>query len=869
MLRGYDRPLPSRRKVPSETGPAIERLRGWFSARGWRPWPFQEEAWSAYARGESGLIQVPTGAGKTYAAYMGPLAELADEARAPGGADGLRVLYITPLRAVSRDIEKALKAPVADLGLRISIESRTGDTASSVRARQRERLPGVLVTTPESLSILLTRDNAAGQLGSLRCVIVDEWHELLSSKRGSQTELALARLRGFAPGVRAWALSATLSNVEEAARAVVGARAGGEAAAFTVVRAEIDRPVIVDSVVPAPGGRFPWAGHMGLTMLGRVVESLDPSVATLLFTNTRSQAERWYQALRLTRPDWEAILGLHHGSIDRDERERIEAGLKSGAVRIVVATSSLDLGVDFSPVERVFQIGSPKGIARLIQRAGRSSHRPGAACRVTCVPTHGLELFEIDAARRAVSEGRIEPRNPLSKPLDVLVQHLVTCALGGGFREEELFEEVRSAWSFRGLTREEFGWCMELVRDGGRTLSAYPDYHRIAASDGRYRVPSARLASLHRLNVGTITGEATVEIRYVNGRRLGSIEENFVSGLRPGDKFVFAGKALSFVMLHDLVALVRPARGRVTYTPSWMGTKLPISESLGEAVRRTLDGAGRGELSGPELDAARPLLEAQRAISKIPAADEVLAETCRTREGHHLFLYPFEGRLVHAGLGALLALRITRRHRTTFSIAANDYGIELMTHDGLPFAELLTPGLFSREHLAADALESVNLSALARLQFRDIARVAGLVFQAYPGARRSARQLQASSGLIYDVFREFDPDNLLLHQAQREVMERQFEESRLARTLDRIAARGVTVVEVERPTPLGFPLVVERLGVNSLSAETILERIEKMRTAWEQDVDNWKAARSRSAGPARRGPPPSRSGSRSRVRRSS
>lgn len=851
-------------KKPIDDRPGIEQVRRWFSSRGWTPWAFQEDAWSAYARGESGLIQVPTGAGKTYAAYMGPLAELIDEARAAGGAPGLRLLYLSPLRAVSRDIEKALKAPVDELGLDLSIESRTGDTASSIRARQRERLPNVLVTTPESLSILLTRESAAEQLGRLRGVIVDEWHELLHSKRGSQTELALARLRRFAPGLRTWGLSATLSNLDEAARAVTGMTGpGGGPAPFTLVRAEIDRPVIVDSVLPRPGDRFPWAGHMGLTMLARVIESIDPEVATLLFTNTRSQAERWYQGLRLTRPEWEPILGLHHGSIDRDARERIEGGLKSGTVRIVVATSSLDLGVDFSPVERVFQIGSPKGIARLMQRAGRSSHRPGASCRVTCVPTHGLELFEIDAVRRAVEAGRVEPREPLRKPLDVLVQHLVTCALGGGFREEELYDEVRTAWSFRDLTLEEFGWCMELVRDGGKTLAAYPDYHRIAEVDGRYRVTSPRLAGLHRLNVGTITGEATVEIRYVNGRRLGTIEENFVSKLRPGEKFVFAGKPLSFVGLYDLVALVRPAKGRVTYTPAWMGTKLPISESLGEAVRRTLDGAGRGELTGPELEAARPLIDAQRAISKIPAAEEILAEVAHTREGHHLFLFPFEGRLVHAGLGALLALRITRRMRTTFSIAANDYGIELMTHDDLPFAELLTPEIFTRENLVSDALESVNLSALARLQFRDIARVAGLVFQAYPGARRSARQLQASSGLIFDVFQEFDPDNLLLRQARREVMERQFEESRLARTLDRLAARGVTVVEVARPTPLGFPLVVERLGVNSLSAETILERIEKMRTAWEQDVSNWSERRAPAAKPA------ARSRSRSRAKRSS
>jgi ATP-dependent Lhr-like helicase len=825
-----------RRPAPVASGRAV--IEGWLASRGWRAWPFQREAWDAYDAGKSGLIQVATGAGKTYGAYLGPLAELIDEGSArraesppPRGVksnvEGLRILYVTPLRAVSRDIELALKAPVLELGLRITIESRTGDTSASVRARQRGRLPNVLITTPESLSLLLTRENAAEQLGGLRAVIVDEWHELMTGKRGTQTELGLSRLRAFAPAMRTWALSATLGNIEEAAQAVVGVGIGP-----AVVRGRMDRPVIVDSVLPKDMKRLPWAGHMGLVMLPEVLEALDPAVSTLLFTNTRSQAERWYHAIAWAKPEWGEVMALHHGSIDRAERERVEAGLKSGAVRICVATSSLDLGVDFSPVERVFQIGSPKGIARVAQRAGRSSHRPLAPCRITCVPTHALELFEIAGARRALEAGEIEPRLPMDKPLDVLAQHLVTCALGGGFAARAMFEEVRRAWSYRALTWQEFEWALALVRDGGGTLAAYPDFHRVApGEDGRYRVVKPRVAQLHRLNVGTITGDATLDIRMVRGRSLGRIEENFIAQLREGQQFVFAGRVLKFAFIKDLTAYVRPGKGKVSYTPTWGGTKLPISESLAEAIRREIERAADGEFDCVELQAARPLAEVQQRLSRVPRHDEVLVELSRTREGSHLFMFPFEGRQVSGGLAAILALRLSRLRKASFSIAVNDYGFEILSAEAFPFHELLTPALFSKERLVEDTLESVNITQLARLQFRDIARVAGLVFQSYPGARKSGKQFQASSSLIFDVLSDVDPQNLLVHQARREVMDKHFEQSRLARTLDRIASSKLVVVEPERLTPLSFPLLMERQA-SRLTSETIAERVAKMRGQW-------------------------------------
>ncbi|MEL6397211.1 MAG: ligase-associated DNA damage response DEXH box helicase, partial [Planctomycetota bacterium] len=728
---------------------SLDPIESWFASRGWAPFEFQRETWRAQLAGRSGLIHVPTGAGKTYAAFMGPLAELIAEAEMDS-VEGLRVLVITPLRAVSRDTEAALRLPIEELDLadRVSVESRTGDTSSSVRARQRERLPSVLITTPESLSLLLTRDDASIKLGGVRTVIVDEWHELLASKRGTQVELALARLRRFSPGLTTWGMSATLSNLEEAARTLVGV--GVEP---VLVGGELERPVNVETVLPREDDTLPWAGHLGLVMLPAALESVEtdsdglPAHSTLVFVNTRSQAERWFNAIEAARPQWRPVIGLHHGSIDRDDRHAVEAGLKSGKIRLVVATSSLDLGVDFAPVERVMQIGSIKGVARLMQRAGRASHRPGAPCLIRCVPTNTFELFEIAAARRAIEVGAIEPRVGERAPIDVLSQHLVTVALGGGFESGAMHEEVRTAWSYRDLPREEFEWALDLVVRGGETLKAYPEYHRVVAGeDGVHRVEGKRLAQLHRMNVGTITGDAVMDIRFKNGKKIGFIEESFIDKLRPGETFFFAGRTLAFERVKDLTAFVRPATGRTNHTPIWGGTRLPISESLSDAVRDAIEAARDGRydaIAEPELAAARRFVGTQVKLSRLPDAGETLAEITTTREGTHLFLFPFEGRLVHGGLAALLALRLSRLRSATFSTAVNDYGLELLTEKNYPFAELLSPALFTTDGLAEDAVESVNLSAMAKTQFREVARVAGLISPSQPGAPRSMRQVQA------------------------------------------------------------------------------------------------------------------------------
>lgn len=798
-------------------GGTLPRLRGWFAARGWTPLPFQEAAWAAYAQGRSGLVHVPTGAGKTYAAALAPLAEIADR----GGS----LLYLSPLRAMSRDIEAALRAPVEALDLGLRVESRTGDTPGHVRARQKKLLPDVLVTTPESFALLLTEADAPTRLAGVRAVVVDEWHELLDSKRGSLLELGLARLRGIAPGVRTWALTATLANVDEAARAAVGV--GVEP---VVVRADLPRPVDIETLLPPAPDALPWAGHLGIDLLPQLVAWLDPRRSTLVFTNTRAQSERWYAALKAALPD--VPMALHHGSVELADREAAERGLKDGSLALVVATASLDLGVDLAPVERVVQIGSPKGLARLLQRAGRSGHRPGARCHVLCVPTHALQLVEIAAARDALGRGEIEPRRPLCAPLDVLAQHLVSVAVGGGFEPDALFDEVRRAWSYRELSRSGFDAALTLVREGGRALRAYPQFRKVVDEGGRHRVVDPEIAKLHRLSVGTIVGDVTMAVRWTNGVSLGTIDEGFVARLRPGERFLFAGRVLELIRIKDVSAWVRPARGRTGTTPHWPGNKLPISGTLGAAVRRVFEDVGAGRATGPEVEAARFLFAEQARVSRLPGRDGLLVEACRTDEGFHAFAYPFEGRAVHEGLAALLAWRWGRDHPATFTIAVNDYGFELLSPVPVDWAGVFAPERLDTAHLVEDVLASVNVTELARRRFRDVARIAGFVHPGLPWAPKGARQIQASTGLLFDVLARYDPDHLLIAQARREVAEQHVGEEALAAVMRRIAVSPREVVTTPHPSPLAFPLVVERLAVDGLSTEAVADRLRRVRETW-------------------------------------
>lgn len=768
------------------------------------------------------MLRVPTGGGKTLAGTLGLAAELGAERAAECEPPPLSGVLVTPLRATSRDTALALEAALGELLPRASVASRTGDTAASARRRQRESPPTLLVTTPESLSLLLADPAAADRFSRLRLVVLDEWHELLSSKRGVQVELALARLRRFSPKVRTWALSATLGDPEEAARAAVGA-----GRPFTLIEDATPRPIEIETVLPADPRRIPWAGHLGLGLLEPLLGRLDPREPTLLFTNTRSQAERWFAAILEARPQWAESMALHHGSIALPIRERIEEGLKQGSTTLVVCTSSLDLGVDFSPVTTVVQIGSPKGVARLMQRAGRSGHRPGAACRILCVPTHAIELLEIASARDAIGRGELEPRRSPPRPLDCLVQHLVTVGLGGGFGPEALYEEVRSAWCYRELAREEFEWCLDLAARGGATLGAYPQHHRLRERDGVYRVEDRRIAAAHRLNIGTITAEPTVTVRLQGGGVLGSIEEEFVGRLRSGERFLFAGRLLELVRLRELVAMVREARGPGTSTPRWGGSRMPISSALSAALRRTFDEIRIGAAAGPEVEAASGALEAQSARSRLPRSGSTLAEIHHHRGGSHLLLYPFAGRLVHEGLAVLLALRMGRRRPGAFSLAFNDYGVCWWSEEPYGFAAMLEPSLFGEEGWLSDLAEAVHLGELSRRQFREVARIAGLVPQRPLGGDASPRRTTANASLLFEVFSQFDPDNLLLRQSREEVLERQCEGDRLVETLRRLAREPIEPVEIAAPGPLALPLIVDRLGA-SLSTEGVLEQLAAM-----------------------------------------
>ncbi len=812
-----------------------ESVLRWFHDQGWLPFGFQRETWQAYLKGKSGLIHAPTGIGKTYAAWFAALLEwIRDNDQNSGNAPrettpSLRTLWVTPLRALAADIQAALLRVVDDFKLPWSVECRTGDTAAAVKNRQKKRLPTALVTTPESLTLLLSYPGAREKFNSLQLVVVDEWHELLGSKRGVLVELALARLRSWHRQLRIWGLSATLGNTEMAMKVLLG----DKAPYGCLIQGLQPKAYKVESILPKQVERFPWAGHLGLKLLPEVLAKLESAASTLVFTNTRSQTEIWFQAIMEARPDWADRFALHHGSLDRNQRQTVEQALRNGNLKGVVCTSSLDLGVDFTPVDLVLQIGSPKGIARLMQRAGRSGHRPLETSRVVCVPTHALELIEVAAARRFLANGRIEPRNPVTLPLDVLAQHLVTLALGDGFRPAEMYRELRRTHAFQNLPRRQFDWVLDFVSSGGASLQAYPDFRKIALDKGRYAVANKKIAARHRMNIGTITADASIVVKFINGRRLGSVEERFIAKLKRGDRFVFAGRLLEFVRIKDMTVWVRKSRTRSGPVPQWMGGKMPLSTELASAVRDQLDLAGRGQFDTAEMKVLRPIMELQARWSMIPGKQDLLIEKWTSRDGHHLFVFPFEGHLVHEGLGALLAYRLSRSTPMTLSVAVNDYGLELLSDVNIPSAPFEDKRIFSTDQLLEDILASVNAAEMGRRQFREIARIAGLVFQGYPGRPKSGGQIQASSSLLFNVFQRYEPENLLIQQATREVLERQLEFQRLYHCLKRMSHSDLRLVETDQITPLAFPIMVSRLRTR-ISSEKLADRVKRLQLKLEK-----------------------------------
>ena len=806
--------------------PVTERIDAWFAARGWTVFPFQRKVWKAALKGQSGLLHANTGAGKTFAVWFAALQRAG--LKTGRHTAGLRVLWITPMRALAADTMRALEESAAQLMPEWQVGARTGDTGSAERARQSRKMPAALVTTPESLSLMLSHAQAAEQFRQLDMIVIDEWHELMGSKRGVQVQLALARLRRWRPELLVWGVSATMGNLDLARQVLLGGDDG------VLVEGDLRKRIEVDCLIPENVARFPWGGHMGLQMLGPVIREIEQHEATLVFTNTRAQSEIWYQNIIDERPDWAGLVALHHGSLDREVREWVEMGLKKGQLKAVICTASLDLGVDFLPVERVLQVGSAKGIARLLQRAGRSGHAPGRVSRVTLVPTNSLELLEAAGAKKAVAARRIEGRYVPNKPFDVLVQHLVTVALGGGFRSGELYQEVGRAWSYRNLDEEEWQWALDFVARGGQSLLAYPEYRRVLPDEeGVYRVPDTAIGRRHRMGIGTIVSDSTVSVKYMSGGRIGSVEESFISRLKPGDHFLFGGRILEFVRVHEMTAFVKRATSNRGAIARWQGAKMPMSSELAHAALEELRLASSGIYDSPEMEALRPLIEIQCRWSALPTSETLVIESMKSREGWHLFVYPFAGRSVHMGLASLFAYRIGRMQPATFSIAINDYGFELLTPEPVDWGRIfaaemgLDVDLFSLECLLEDVLGSLNATQLSQQRFREVARIAGLVFQGYPGQPKSNRQLQASSSLFFEVFRKHDAGNLLLTQAQREVLEQELELTRLRETLVELHGRRVAYREVKRATPFGFALMVERFR-EKVSTEKLSDRVARM-----------------------------------------
>lgn len=797
----------------------------WFFNKGWQPHRFQQETWAAIAAGKSGLLNAPTGYGKTFAVWFGILQR---HYRKQKRREGLHALWITPLRALSAEILQATQTVSSDLELDYRIGLRTGDTATSERQRQRTRPPEALITTPESVHLLLASKGYQAFFSGLEFVVVDEWHELVGSKRGVLVELALSRLRSICPKLQVWGISATIGNLGEAMDILLGAGHGGK-----LVRANLKKDTHMETLLPDTLDRFPWAGHIGTAMIDKVVPIIESHRSTLLFTNTRSQAEIWYHRLLDAAPQLSGALAIHHGSLSEGLRVWVEDALHRGTLKAVVCTSSLDLGVDFRPVDCVVQIGSPKGVARFVQRAGRSGHRPGETSKIFFLPTHSLEIMEGAAIRYAVANGLLEQRLPYVRSFDVLLQYMVTLAVSDGFRADELYTEVKQTHCYASLTRGEFDECLLMVTQGGRTLDTYEEFHKVVVENGVYRVTSKRVALRHRLSIGAIVSDTMMRVKFLSGKYLGTIEESFISRLQPGDTFWFSGRLLELVRVKDIQAIVRPAAGKKGTVPSWMGGRFPISANFGAALRHTFSDIQRkGRKAAAELRFLQPLFAEQQRVSALPGEEELLVEYIRTRYGYHLFVYPFEGKLVHEGMAAVVAYRLSSIQKATFSIASNEYGFELLCDAPIPLDEALQNGLFATEGLFDDIRSGINIREMARRKFRDIAGIAGLVFQGYPGKPMKTKHLQANSGLFFSVFEEHDAGNLLLRQAYDEVYDFQLEASRMHQAFRRIETHRIVVQRPTQLTPFAFPVFAESFR-ERYSNEDWQSRLEKLKTQLE------------------------------------
>lgn len=800
----------------------------WLHSKGLAPFPYQEETWNAILRGRSGLVNAPTGCGKTYSVFLGALMHFFyEEKKENSKKSGVRLIWIAPLRSLAKDLARAMQEALNELNIPWRVGIRNGDTPVSERQKQQRNMPQVLIITPESLHLLFAQKNCTATFEALKIVVIDEWHELVGSKRGVQATLALSRFLGMHP-VQIWGISATIGNLQEAKEVLLNSLPEKEKQAAKIITTTLQKKIEVHSVYPDEIEKYPWAGHLGIKLAQKVVDIIDENNTTLIFINTRGMSETWYQVILQIAPHLAGALALHHGSIDRKLREWIEESLHTKKLKAVVCTASLDLGVDFRPVDTIIQVGSPKGVARFLQRAGRSGHAPGETSKIYFVPTHSLELIEVAALKKAIEINLIESRTPRILCFDVLIQYLCTLAVGEGFLPEIIFKEIRSTYCFESITDSEWQQVLSQITNGGVALREYDEFKKIEIDDnGVYRIKNRQAAMRHRMNIGTIVSDAMIKVKLANGKFLGVVEEWFISRLSPGDVFTFAGRNLEFVNIKEMAVQVKPSSSKKSIVPSWNGGRMPLSANLGLLLRETLHKSANPGSQEMELKMLAPLLDLQKKLSHIPGDGELLIEYIRTKDGYHLFVYPFEGRLVHEAMASLLASRISKIKAITFSLAMNDYSFELLSDQPIPINEKNIYQLFSEDNLITDIQGSVNANEMAMRKFREVATIGGLVFQGFPGEQKKARHLQASTSLIYKVFEEYEPGNILMRQAYQEVFFEQMEEERLRAALKRIQHSKIIITTPDRLTPFCFPVKVDSMR-ETISSEHLEDRIQRM-----------------------------------------
>jgi ATP-dependent Lhr-like helicase len=793
-------------------------VRQWFKAQGWTPQPFQKDCWKAYGEGQNGMLHAPTGSGKTFALWGGIVQEALKVKKHPAG---IQALWITPLRALAVEIQQATQRITTELHPDLNIALRTGDTSQSERAKQKRKPSFGLVTTPESLNVLLSTKDHPKSFQHLKVIVVDEWHELLGTKRGVQMELAIADLRSFLPELRVWGISATLGNKYLAREILLGPIEN-----YVTVNAQIKKKIKVKSILPKNMESFPWRGHLGIHLLPQVLKLVQKYKTTLIFTNTRAQCEIWFHRLLESDPNLAGNIAMHHGSIDKKIRLWVEDALREEQLKVVVCTSSLDLGVDFSPVENCIQIGSPKGVGRFIQRAGRSGHRPKAGSTIHFLPTHAMELIESVALQRGIEQQQIEDRIPFLNSYDVLLQFLMTLAVGKGFQPKELFPIIQNTFCFQTLDEERWQWLLNFLVKGSQSLEHYDEYKKVnILEDGTLKVLNKGIAMRHRLSMGTIVSDADLKVRYQKGGYLGAVEEWFVAKLKPGDVFTFSGRNLELIRMHNMEVIVRKSKSKKSRIPAWMGGRMSFSAHLSDLLKKAL--FNQRNQDTPEFKALEPVFYQQQRESIIPQPHQFLIERFQTREGYHTVFYPFEGYAIHEAMASLMAYRISLLSPITFSMSFNDYGFELLSDQPFAKDDFLDNNLLTLNHLNEDLEKSINVSEMARRRFRDIAVISGLVFQGFPSKPIKAKHLQSGSQLFYDVFKDYEPDNLLYQQALEETFDHGMERGRMTQVFENIASQEIVWRDCSQPTPFSFPLITDRIR-SKLSSESVEDRIKKM-----------------------------------------